>query len=64
MFKSGAFSSDQAVPHRVNSLGLKALEVESLKDGLQVSKLNPLGKYQFPHRFHAIDIASASIVAQ
>ncbi|CEP02690.1 unnamed protein product (mitochondrion) [Plasmodiophora brassicae] len=42
MFLSGQFSSDEAVPHRVNSLGLKKLELSAIQKGFQVSKTNPL----------------------
>jgi len=42
MFKSGAFSSDISVPHRVNSHGLKALTQKQLATGMQVSSSNPM----------------------
>jgi GTP cyclohydrolase II len=42
MFKSGAFSSDAAAPHRLNSLGIKKLSFDDFKHALQHSKNNPL----------------------
>lgn len=42
MFKSGLFSSDEAVPHRVNSRGLKKLNIQQLCNGMQVSQVNPI----------------------
>lgn len=42
MFKDGAFSSDVAVPHRVNSHGLEALTLAQLSRGFQVSEQNAL----------------------
>lgn len=37
MFEDGIFSSDVAVPHRVNSHGLKKLTLKELQKGFQVS---------------------------
>lgn len=42
MFKDGLFSSDRAMPHRVNSLGLLNLSYEDFSHGLQVSSSNPM----------------------
>lgn len=42
MFFDGAFSSDAALPHRVNSLGLKTLSLKALEKGFQVSHHNPM----------------------
>jgi GTP cyclohydrolase II len=42
MFLSGAFSSDDAQPHRVNSLGLKRLKVTTFESAFQVSATNRL----------------------
>ena len=37
LFAAGSFSSDKAVKHRVNSLGLRQLTVDQLIKGMQVS---------------------------
>jgi hypothetical protein len=42
MFKDGIFSSDPALPCRVNSHGLKMLQLKQLAKGFQVSKHNPM----------------------
>lgn len=43
MFKDGVFSSDPAMPHRVNSHGLKNLQLKALQKGFQVDEVdNPL----------------------
>jgi len=42
MFKDGLFSSDEALPHRVNSIGLKRLTLQQVKKGFQVSEHNPM----------------------
>lgn len=42
MFKDGCFSSDPALPHRVNSHGLKNLTLKALQKGFQISKHNPM----------------------
>jgi hypothetical protein len=42
MFKDGIFSSDPALPHRVNSHGLKTLALKALQKGFQISKHNPM----------------------
>jgi len=42
MFRDGAFSSDAAVPHRVNGLGLTTLTVKAFSKGLQISEANPI----------------------
>ena len=43
MFRDGAFSSDPAaLPHRVNSHGLRALELRALQKGFQVGKNNKM----------------------
>jgi len=42
MFKAGKFSSDPAVPHRVNSVGIRSISLDDFKKGLQHSKNNPL----------------------
>ena len=42
MFRDGAFSSDPALPHRVNSHGLRALELRTLQKGFQVGKHNAM----------------------
>jgi GTP cyclohydrolase II len=50
MFQEGLFSSDVAVPNRVNSHGLKAMTLAQLTKGLQVNESNPLvgvqGRYE------------------
>lgn len=54
MFKSGVFSSDPAVPHRVNSLGINKISLDDFKHLLQHSKDNPLAsidaRYQMLQR--------------
>lgn len=40
MFKDGIFSSDIALPHRVNSHGLRNLQLKQLQKGFQLSKHN------------------------
>jgi hypothetical protein len=42
MFLDGFFSSDRAVPHRVNSLGLREINLEDLAKRYQVSQTNPI----------------------
>jgi hypothetical protein len=42
MFKDGFFSSDVAVPHRVNAHGLEALDLKTLQRGFQVTESNEL----------------------
>lgn len=42
MFASGLFSSDEAMPFRVNSLGIKKLTLDSVVKGMQHSEKNPL----------------------
>jgi GTP cyclohydrolase II len=42
MFKDGIFSSDVALPHRVNSHGLKGLQLKQLQKGFQLSTHNPM----------------------
>ncbi len=42
MFKTGAFSSDPAEPHKVDKGGLRKVTVKSLERGLQVSEDNPM----------------------
>ena len=42
LFKDGAFSSDVALPYRVNSHGLRALTLKTLTKGFQVSEHNPM----------------------
>jgi len=42
MFSNGLFSSDVALPHRVNSHGLKALTLDQVRQGFQVSDQNTL----------------------
>jgi hypothetical protein len=43
MFKDGIFSSDAALPHRVNSHGLKALQLKQLVKGFQIDEVeNPM----------------------
>jgi len=42
MFKDGLFSSDSALPHRVNALGLKNMELKHFTKGFQVGKHNPM----------------------
>jgi GTP cyclohydrolase II len=50
MFKSGMFSSDVALPHRVNAHGLKALKLEDVGAGFQATDENPMagmeGRYK------------------
>ena len=43
MFKDGIFSSDAALPHRVNSHGLKQLQLSKLVKGFQIDEAeNPM----------------------
>ena len=42
MFSEGKFSSDRAVPHRANSLGLIELTVDDFRKGYQVTADNPM----------------------
>ncbi|TKA79866.1 hypothetical protein B0A49_01574 [Cryomyces minteri] len=42
MFKTGMFSSDPNNPYRVDSAGLKKLDVTAMAGGLQVSEHNPI----------------------
>jgi len=42
MFKDGLFSSDIALPHRVNSHGLLGLTLKSFAHGFQVTARNPI----------------------
>jgi len=42
MFSDGLFSSDKALPHRVNSIALKALTERDLEKGFQISQSNPI----------------------
>ncbi len=42
MFCQGLFSSDEAMPFRVNSLALKRLKKQQISNGMQVSKANPI----------------------
>jgi hypothetical protein len=42
MFKKGLFSSDPAIPCRVDAVGLKRLTLDQLTKGLQVTAENPL----------------------
>lgn len=54
MFTSGVFSSDPALPCRVNALGLKQMTLDQVRKGFQVSKNNPLvgleGRYGLMQR--------------
>jgi hypothetical protein len=43
LFKDGAFSSDPALPHRVNSHGFKQLTITRMQKGLQIDdETNPI----------------------
>lgn len=42
MFQDGLFSSDKALPCRVNSLGLQSLTLKELEKGFQVTEANPM----------------------
>jgi hypothetical protein len=42
MFADGLFSSDAAMPFRVNALGLKGLQKKSFSHGLQITENNPM----------------------
>ncbi|KAF2753940.1 DUF1688-domain-containing protein [Pseudovirgaria hyperparasitica] len=42
MFKAGLFSSNVAVPHQVDSRGLRRLDVTAVARGLQVTDQNPI----------------------
>jgi hypothetical protein len=57
MFREGIFSSDVALPNRVNSAGLRALQLRQLAKGLQVSDSNPIvgleGRYSLLQRLAA-----------
>jgi len=60
MFKEGLFSSDPALPHRVNSRGLRALTLHQFERGFQLSKNNIMvgakGRFKLLHRLaHALD---------
>ena len=46
MFLDGIFSSDPALPHRVNSVGLKQLTTKQFSKGLQLSESNPITGFQ------------------
>lgn len=61
MFKSGIFSSDPAVPHRVNSLGLSKISLEDFKHGLQHSKTNPLASIEA--RYHMLQRLASALEA-
>lgn len=54
MFKSGIFSSDVAVPHRVNAHGLATVTQKDIQHGFQVSNSNPMvgvkGRYGILHQ--------------
>jgi len=54
MFTKGYFSSDVAVPHRVNAHGLKALSLEKLSTGFQLGPRNRMvgieGRFGLLHR--------------
>lgn len=62
MFRSGKFSSDLAVCHRVNSVGIRSISLEEFKKLLQHSKNTPLvaieARYQMLMRLaDALDAA-------
>jgi len=40
MFQNGMFSSDNAIPHRVNSLGLRNLTLDEMKKAYQITDTN------------------------
>lgn len=42
MFKTGAFSSDPVLLHRVDKAGLKKFTLKSLESGMQISEDNPM----------------------
>jgi hypothetical protein len=48
MFEDGVFSSDQAMPHRVNSMGLKNLTFKHLCKGFQISDHNYMVSIYIP----------------
>lgn len=50
MFKDGSFSSDVAVPNRVNSHGLERVTMSKLRKGFQVSEHNQLVGLEGRHR--------------
>jgi len=54
MLVDGVFSSDPAVPHRVNALGLKGLTKKALTHGLQIGEVNKIvgfdGRWDLLHR--------------
>jgi len=49
MFKDGLFSSDPALPHRVNSHGLENLSLAALSKGFQVSPSNQMAGLKGRH---------------
>jgi GTP cyclohydrolase II len=57
MFSDGLFSSDRALPHRVNSLGLQQLSETDFQHGLQISSANPMvgikGRFKLLQRLAA-----------
>jgi hypothetical protein len=57
MFRAGLFSSDVAIPHRVNAHGLKALKQEQLSSGFQLGPRNRMvgfeGRFELLHRLGA-----------
>jgi len=60
MFKEGLFSSDPALPHRVNSRGLRALTFHQFERGFQLGKNNVMvgakGRFKLLQRLsHALD---------
>jgi GTP cyclohydrolase II len=61
MFKSGIFSSDPAVPHRVNSVGITKITLDDFKHGLQHSKANPLASIDA--RYHMLQRLAAALQA-
>lgn len=61
MFKSGIFSSDAAVPHRVNSLGISKVSLDDFKHGLQHSKTNPLASIEA--RYHMLQRLATALEA-
>jgi len=42
MFRAGIFSSDPAMPDRVNSIGLRTLDIKKLHHGFQVNETNKM----------------------
>lgn len=61
MFKSGLFSSDYAMPHRVNSVGIARMTLNDFKHALQHSKANPL--VQIEERFKLLQRLAAALDA-